>query len=238
MRVALTAVVLALAGAAVLASAGIGYRVGWWGLGPAFAILRASVFVAAGVAIVALVGAARALRARSWPALGAAIIALLVAAGTAAVPLEMWRAAASVPFIHDVTTDTARPPEFVALRAVREPSPNGVAYGGPAVAEQQRRGYPDIGPAFLPVTPERAFARVEAAARALGWDVVAAAPAEGRLEATDATRWFGFKDDIAVRVAPTANGSRVDIRSASRVGRSDLGANARRVRAFLAALGR
>jgi uncharacterized protein (DUF1499 family) len=73
-------------------------------------------------------------------------------------------------------------------------------------------------------------------ARALGWEIVATAPADGRLEATDRTRWFGFRDDVVVRVRPDGSGSRVDVRSVSRVGRSDLGTNARRIHRFLAAL--
>jgi len=89
---------------------------------------------------------------------------------------------------------------------------------------------------IISLPPDRAFARAQAAARALGWRIVAAAPAEGRLEASDTTWWFGFTDDIVVRVRATAQGSRIDVRSASRVGRSDLGVNARRIRAFLAAV--
>jgi uncharacterized protein (DUF1499 family) len=85
----------------------------------------------------------------------------------------------------------------------------------------------------LPAAPDRVFDRALSVARKLGWVVVAAVPAEGRIEATDTTRWFGFKDDVVVRVAPAAGGSRVDVRSVSRVGRSDLGTNARRIRAFL-----
>ena len=69
--------------------------------------------------------------------------------------------------------------------------------------------------------------------RALGWEIVASVPAEGRIEAIDTTLLFGFKDDVVIRVAADAAGSRVDIRSASRVGRSDFGTNARRVRAFI-----
>jgi uncharacterized protein (DUF1499 family) len=80
------------------------------------------------------------------------------------------------------------------------------------------------------------FARAVEAARALGWEIVAAVPADGRLEATDRTRWFGFRDDVVVRVRPDGAGTRVDIRSVSRVGRSDLGTNARRIRAFVEAL--
>jgi uncharacterized protein (DUF1499 family) len=229
---------LAILGAVVLGSAGLGYRFGVWGLGTAFAILKWSVFVAIAIFIIAAVSLALGLRGRSWTGVACAVLALLVAAGTAAVPLDMRRTGESVPRIHDITTDPERPPEFAALRAVRERSPNGAAYGGPEVAAQQKQGYPDIVPVLLPMPPDRALARAEAAARALGWEILAVAPAEGRLEATATTRWFGFKDDIIVRVTPATGGSRVDIRSVSRVGKSDLGANARRVRAFLAALRR
>ena len=230
------ALVLAVLGLAALASASVGYRLGWFGLGPAFAILRASAYVAIAVAIVSLIGVGLALVARHWTSVAAAIVALLLAAGTAAVPLAMQRAARAVPPIHDITTDTERPPDFVAVRPLRERAPNGVAYGGPDVASAQRRGYPDLAPIRLAIPPERAFALVEATARGLGWNIVAASPADGRLEATVTTPWFGFKDDVVVRVAPAPDGSRIDVRSASRIGRSDLGANARRIRAFLAAL--
>jgi uncharacterized protein (DUF1499 family) len=80
------------------------------------------------------------------------------------------------------------------------------------------------------------FARAVEVARSLGWEIVATVPAEGRLEATDRTRWFGFRDDVVVRVRPDGAGSRVDVRSVSRVGRSDLGTNARRIRGFVEAL--
>jgi len=228
--------VLAVIGALVLASAGLGYRLGLWSLAAGFAVLRASVYVAALILIIALIGAVLALSARAWAGFAAALLALLVAVGTAAVPLDMRRTAASVPAIHDITTDTETPPEFVALRPQRERAPNGVAYAGAAVAAEQKKAYPDIGPVLLATPPPRAFARAEAAARSLGWQIVAAVPAEGRIEASDTTRWWGFTDDVVIRVAPALDGSRVDIRSESRVGRSDLGVNARRIRAFLAAL--
>jgi len=70
----------------------------------------------------------------------------------------------------------------------------------------------------------------------MGWDVVARAPAEGRIEAIDTSQWFGFHDDIVVRIRPAGSGSRIDIRSKSRVGRSDLGANAHRIRTFTSKL--
>jgi uncharacterized protein (DUF1499 family) len=105
-----------------------------------------------------------------------------------------------------------------------------------AAIELQKKGYPDIGPSRLALPPDQAFARAEATVRSLGWEVVATAPADGRIEATDTTLLFGFKDDVVIRVRPDGAGSRVDIRSVSRVGRSDFGVNAKRVRKFQAAL--
>src|SRR5215467_4011990 len=191
----MAALLLAVIGVLVLASAGFGYRFGWWGVRPAFTILRVSVYAAIAVAAIGVLAAIASLVARHRVATAGAVLAILLAAGTAAVPLAMQRTAQSVPHIHDITTDTENPPTFVALRAVRERAPKGV-----------------------------------------GWQIASAVPAEGRLEATDTTRWFHFKDDIVVRVGAAADGSRVDVRSVSRIGQSDLGANARRIRAFLSAL--
>jgi uncharacterized protein (DUF1499 family) len=85
----------------------------------------------------------------------------------------------------------------------------------------------------LAVPPAQAFARARAAAQARGWEIVAADESAGRIEALATTRWFGFKDDIVIRVAAAGGGSRIDMRSKSRVGRSDLGANAKRIQDFL-----
>jgi len=90
---------------------------------------------------------------------------------------------------------------------------------------------------LLPMPAAQAFTAAVQTAEALGWEVVAADPVAGRLEATDTTFWFGFKDDIVVRIRSQPDGSRVDVRSVSRVGRSDVGTNARRIREFLRRLG-
>jgi uncharacterized protein (DUF1499 family) len=123
----------------------------------------------------------------------------------------------------------------VARRAATNAS-NPPEYAGPEVAAQQKKAYPDLAPIRLAVPPAQAFDKARAAAQALGWEIVASDPAEGRLEATDTTRWFAFKDDVVVRIRPDGDGSRVDVRSKSRVGRSDVGANAARIRAFREAL--
>jgi uncharacterized protein (DUF1499 family) len=124
----------------------------------------------------------------------------------------------------------------VAVLPRRQGAPNPAEHGGAALAAQQRAGYPDLAPGRFSAPPDRVFARAVEVARGLGWEIVAAAPADGRLEATDRTRWFGFRDDVVARVRPDRTGSRVDVRSVSRVGRSDLGTNARRIRGFLEAL--
>src|SRR5262244_3726342 len=217
-----------------------GTRVRWAGRAATLTMTALALAVLVGLvaAILAALGLGFAIAAGAWRSVAGSAVALIVALAAAAPLLVMVQLATAVPVIHDITTDTDNPPTWVALRSVRSASENGTAYGGPSVASQQKRAHPDVAPLNVPMPPDRAFARVEATARALGWRIVAAAPAEGRLEASDTTQWFGFTDDIVVRVRATPQGSRIDVRSASRLGRSDLGVNARRVRAFLAAVGK
>lgn len=141
-----------------------------------------------------------------------------------------------VPVIHDITTDTEDPPSFVALLPLREGAESPAEYDGPEAARLQREGYPDLAPLPVPQPPAEVLPAAAAVAEELGWAVQAVAPAEGRLEALATTKWFGFTDDVVVRVRPDGSGSIVDIRSKSRIGRSDLGANATRIRKFLVAL--
>ena len=171
--------------------------------------------------------------------LGMALLGLVLGLGTAWVPWSRIQTAGEVPPIHDITTDTEDPPAFVDVVPLRADAPNPVEHGGAEVAEQQRAGYPDLETVGLTVAPDRAFAAALEAAREMGWEIVAAEPDEGRIEATATTFWFGFKDDVVVRVRPApAGGSELDVRSLSRVGGSDLGTNARRIRAYLEVLDR
>jgi uncharacterized protein (DUF1499 family) len=101
------------------------------------------------------------------------------------------------------------------------------------MAPLQKEAYPDIQPLTIAVPPDAGFARALAAAEAMGWEVVASDAKDGRIEATATTFWYGFKDDIVIRVSQTVGGSRIDVRSKSRVGRSDIGTNAQRIREFL-----
>ncbi|GAB2883066.1 DUF1499 domain-containing protein [Microbulbifer echini] len=145
----------------------------------------------------------------------------------------------SVPRIHDITTDTRNPPRYQAVLALRKPGDNSAEYGGESVARLQRGAdvYADINPLHVHLPIERATQLAAQVARELGWRIVSYEPEKGHIEATDRTLLLGFTDDIVVRVrADEDGGSRVDVRSSSREGVSDLGANAKRIREFLEVL--
>ncbi len=162
---------------------------------------------------------------------GAALAAAVV---VGAFPVAALFSGGGAPPIHDITTDTGEPPAFVAAVALNTP---GRTDYDPAVAEQQRAAYPDLGPAMLPAAPPDAFDRALGVVQQMGWELLAADAGALRIEATDRSFWFGFDDDVVVRVAADGGtGSRIDVRSLSRVGGGDLGVNARRVREFVAAL--
>ena len=232
-RVAVLGLIVAVAAALMVAGAGPAYRLQWVALGSAFELIRWGAWLGLGALVIAVVGAWRSRQRDSQRGLTIALVAVVLSAIAFGIPFAMLQGAKRAPPIHDVTTDTANPPRFVAVVPLRNGAPNPVDYAGEAVANQQRTAYPDIQPVMLAMPPERAFQRALDIARSLGWDIDAAVPGEGRIEATDTTSWFGFKDDIVVRVTATADGSRIDVRSVSRLGTSDLGKNARRVRAYL-----
>jgi len=225
--------IAALVALAIVAS-GFGAKFGAWHFSVGFAILRYATYAGLAVAAIALVALCIP-RTRARNA-GVLAVALVVAGAASALPLYWLQQARTLPPINDITTDLDTPPEFGAIAPLRADAPVSAAYGGKATADAQRAGYPDIGPVELGKPPAAAFDDALAIARAMGWTIVASDRATGRIEATATTAWFGFRDDVVIRVTPRGSGSRVDIRSHSRVGRGDLGANARRVRDFSARL--
>lgn len=237
---------LGVLAAVTLLAAGPGSRLGWWHFGTGFTLLRWAVYGGLAAAGVGILGMAHARPGSSRRGLWMAAVAVGLGLGTAYVPWSQLQTAREVPPIHDITTDTEDPPEFVEVVPLREDAPNPVEYGGPEVARQQREAYPDIRTVELEVDPARAFAAALDAAREMGWEIVAADPEEGRIEATATTFWFGFEDDVVVRIRPApgdpgtgqaaAGRTELDVRSLSRVGGSDVGANARRIREYVGAL--
>jgi uncharacterized protein (DUF1499 family) len=211
---------------------GFGSRLEWWHFRVGFTVLKWGAYGALSASLISLVGLIGAAMQKYRRGLILGSAGLVIGLWAAWVPWSWLQAARSVPPIHDITTDTENPPPLVAVLPLRRGAPNPAEYGGPELAAQQREGYPDLAHALLPVSPGTAFERALAAARKMGWQIFDANPEEMRIEATDTTFWFGFKDDIVVRVTPTEKGSRIDVRSVSRVGKSDIGTNARRIMKF------
>jgi uncharacterized protein (DUF1499 family) len=212
---------------------GLGTRWDIWDYRTGLAVFKYAAFGGFAAFILSLIGLFSMLRFVSWRSFVLSLAGLIISLALVSISLEWYHQARSVPPIHDITTDTSNPPEFVAILPIRKNAPNSSGYGGPRMAEEQRRAYPDIVPLFLSVPPATAFDRALSVASQMGWRLVDADKSEGRIEAIATTFWFGFKDDVVIRIEKADSGSRVDIRSVSRVGVSDLGTNAKRIREFL-----
>lgn len=232
---AIASLSVSLLGVLVILFSGYGYQWNWWELGTAFTWM-----LPAG-AILGLIGSALAVvflfvrikdsSRGGGPVAGAGFflgIAVLVFIGYWYVEAQQY------PPIHDITTDTENPPQFEAVVPLRSDAPNPPEYSGEEVAETQQQYYPDIQPLFLDIPYDEAFDRALQAAREMPWeDLVDENREEGRIEATDKLPWFGFRDDVVIRVDTADAGSRIDVRSKSRIGRGDIGVNAQRIRDYL-----
>lgn len=222
--------------ALLLVLAPLGYRSGVLGVSAAVLMLPGMGAVLAvitlGFTIVGLIlTLKRGLIAERLPVAIGGVLALAVL-----VNMGSWfMRANAVPPIHDISTDSADPPGFVAVAELRGPETNPLDYDAEVLAAATSEAYPFVQPIRSSMSPAEAFARSEQLIEALGWELVAAAPAAGRLEATATTSLYGFKDDVVIRIRADSAGSRIDLRSVSRVGQSDLGANAGRIGAFIAA---
>jgi len=231
---------LALAAIAVvlLAIGPIGWRAGWWHF--RFALLTLMPYAAYfGVAALIVAALALLLGRSQIERRGFAIAVVAFAAGAliAYVPWHYDQIRQTVPPIHDITTDPDNPPAFIAVVPLREAaSANTATYEGAKIAGQQRSAYPEIVPLTVAIPPVAAFNRALDTAQRMGWTIIAADDAAGRIEASDSSRWFGFTDDIVIRITASDSGSRIDLRSSSRQGRSDFGVNAARIASYLAAL--
>jgi uncharacterized protein (DUF1499 family) len=246
-RLSLAALALSLGGVGAALVAALGTGAGAWTHGAGLGVLRYALLAAVAGGLLSIVAwfVARRTQARTgW--LNA--LALLTAAAFAIYLGNMIVTARSVPAIHDAATNLDDLPQFsrLTLRAdylAKVPDEGKAELAALSPEERwkalHRRAYPDLRPLRLAAPPERVLKQAEQLARDRGWNVAAVDPTGGTLEATATTLFFRFKDDVVVRVRPdpaSPGGSIVDMRSISRVGLSDLGVNARRVRAFLSDL--
>ncbi|MDZ7680147.1 MAG: DUF1499 domain-containing protein [Fodinibius sp.] len=224
----------------VLLLSGYGYQWGWWGLGTAFTwLLPASGVVALiGFSLAVIFGFVR----WSNPDRSGTKIAMLGVVLSLAVvgTIGYWfNEAQQYPPIHDITTDIDNPPTFQAIVPLRADAPNDTTYGDQEKAQTQREAYPDLQTLYLDVGYDQAFDRALSAAEQMPWEeIVTADKQSGRIEAYDKLPWFGFVDDVVIRVDTAASDGRtaIDVRSVSRIGRGDIGVNAHRIREYLNAV--
>jgi uncharacterized protein (DUF1499 family) len=171
--------------------------------------------------------------------IGESVTGLLIGLVLIAYPLYVGVKAYKLPAIYDITTDPIDPPRFDAIARLRPRDANPVTYAGLYTAEQQRTAYSDIEPDMTSVSPQEAYDAALKVITRRKWHVVDArppqgtAPRDGLIEAIARTPILVFRDDVAVRVRATHDGARIDVRSASRYGRHDLGTNAARVRSLI-----
>ena len=213
--------------------AGLGTRWGWWYFMTGFTILQAAAICGIVAAVFSLAGGISVRHEHHRSAFAVAAAGILVGLVTAGIPWSWLHTAKAMPPIYDISTDMTNPPEFVKIMPLRQDAENDAIYEGSAVATQQQIYYPDIRPVILPIAELTAFNYALRTAKDRGWQIVDANASIGRIEAIATTFWFGFKDDVIVRITSVPGGSRVDIRSASRVGTGDMGTNAQRIRSFL-----
>ncbi|MGJ8563741.1 MAG: DUF1499 domain-containing protein [Alphaproteobacteria bacterium] len=242
LRIALVLLILA---PLMFIVAALGYKMGIFSLGLSLSTLTFKVgplllLASLGAGVISL---ALAFLVKPRKGLTISILAVLVPVIGLAHAGSVKKTAAKLPFIHDITTDTQNPPQFtdaILSERAENPKSNSVVYtgkkdkrSGKLVSVMQVKGYPDVRTLILEDEADVVFSQAQAAVQSLGWALKSENVDTGIIEATDTTFWYGFKDDVVIRIKPSEGGGSVlDIRSISRVGGSDLGTNAKRIRAF------
>lgn len=224
---------LAILGALAVILSGYGYQWGWWSFGFGFSVIPWGTGAAILGGIIAGIGFFRVSdRTKNQTLVGVLgmSLALIALANIGYWYLEIQK---GYPPIHDITTDTQNPPEFDAIVPLRADAPNPPQYiqeDGPAAA--QEAFYSDIEPIEVSLSYDEAYDRALEAAKDMPWTLVNESRKNGKIEAYEKLGWYGFIDDVVIRVDTTETGSRIDIRSKSRIGRGDLGVNAKRIQAY------
>ncbi len=198
----------------------------------AFALLAGITLTAALILAVAGATLVLATRRQHVPSQHRALLTIIVLSVPLAVIFFFVLKANQYPMIHDITTDTTSPPQFRSVLELRPADANSIEYNS-EVAKLQNQFYPDLDSMVLASSVTDTLHKIKDIVDTLGWKVISVDHSRGILEAVDQTFWFGFKDDIVIRVVAMPDGSKVDIRSTSRVGKSDLGKNADRIRQFM-----
>jgi uncharacterized protein (DUF1499 family) len=239
-RLAIFGIIVGIIATAMLLGAGYGYQWGWWALGTAFTWLLPGSLILGLLAIGLGVTFGFSKRkdpnkqGSGWAWTGTILGVVVIAT------IGYWfLQAQQYPPIHDISTDIENPPTFKAVVPLRADAANDTTYGDQEKADLQREAYPELETLYLDVNYSKAFDQALSAARAMQWEeMIAADKTTGRIEATDKLPWFGFKDDIVIRVdtSQASTQTAIDVRSVSRIGRGDIGVNAHRIREYLEVL--
>lgn len=213
----------------------IAYRLELWPMGVSFKMIQYTGFISMAVLLIAILVAIFALvKKQKDVAKTCGIVALLVALPVVGLSMQAAKAK-SLPFIHQVSTDTVDLPKFKAIVALRGENSNPLDYDSEKLAPLQHAAYPQLQTIVSELSVDQAFAKAVDVANDLGWEIISRNKESGMIEAVDTTLLWAFKDDVAIRVQMTDTGSEIDLRSISRVGMSDLGANAARITKFITA---
>lgn len=225
---------LSLIATLVFIFSGYGYQWDIWSMGMGFTLLRYGAYAAIGLVITQVI-ALFIVKDAGAKAISFLIIGILLTGAVSGTALYWQNKAQGVPPIHDITTNLNNPPEFVAMVRLREDSPNPPEYAGEETAAAQEEAYPHIQPLIVTTGKQEVIDEIVMLIVSRNWDMVSINREDGRVEATEKLPWFGFKDDVVLRVTEIEEGTqtRVDMRSKSRIGRSDIGVNADRIEAFM-----
>jgi len=211
--------------------AAVGTRLQFWEYTFAFQMIRWEVYLSAFVMALSCFLFIFLWVSRSKSGLGLLIVSVILTVLAISPMLYQFYLVNKLPKIHDITTDTNNPPQFDEIALLRPEKSNSIHYAGEEIAAQQHEAYPKVQSIHSTLNANQAFIHALALVNQSHWQVVTADP--GMIEATETSFWFGFKDDIVIRIEAVADGSIIDMRSVSRVGLSDVGANAKRIEKFI-----
>lgn len=211
----------------------IAYRLQLWEMGTSFKLILFTGFVSAVLLIFAISIGIFSLFKKQKGVVKRCVFAIaLLVIPVAGLSMQALKSK-SLPFLHQVSTDTVNLPQFQAIIALRGDDSNPLEYNSEKLAPMQHKAYPELKPIISELNTQQAFNQAVNTAKELGWEIIAKNSEQGIIEAVETTSLWAFKDDVVIRIQAEETGSKIDLRSISRIGGSDLGANANRVKNFI-----
>jgi len=220
-------------GAALLPLGALGHRIGLWSYQTGFVFLAGGAFLAIFTVIAGVFALILTLKAGRSEGRQSLLLGLLLSGAVVLLLGLEIGSTTTAPAMHDIATDVGDPPAFDKAIALRGADANPLDYDIAANAARQQIAYPRVKPIRTDKSVDESFDRAVEVLESMRLDIVNADRDDGVIEAVATSFWFGFKDDVVVRVRPRGAGATVDMRSVSRVGIGDLGVNAKRIEEFI-----